>query len=363
MANDKTEKATPKRREEARGRGQVARSVEVNSAAVLLAAVAALAITGPAMLDRLEQTVTEGLGRAGDTSLVDRGGIGVVVEWALRETALALAPVLLAVVVAGVVANVAQVGFRITPKALAPSFKKMNPLAGLKRMVGKDMLVETVKSLLKVAAVGAATTWALVPRMGELGALVGLPPPALLAELGHAVLSMAERALLAFSFIAVADVLYQRIKHSRSLRMTKEETKQEVKQADLPPEVRAAIRRRQTALARRRMLADVPTATVVVVNPTHVAVALRYDGSAPAPLVVAKGADLLAAAIRRAAEEHGVPVVHNAPLARTLHREVELGQMIPEGLFAAVAEVLAFVLRAARRRALPIGSRPSPGGR
>jgi flagellar biosynthetic protein FlhB len=154
----------------------------------------------------------------------------------------------------------------------------------------------------------------------------------------------------AFILIGIIDFAWQRYQHEKSLKMTKEEIRQESRQSDLAPEVRGAIRRRRYAQARKRMMADVATADVVVTNPTHFAVALRYDGTRPAPEVVAKGVDLVAAAIRKAAEDASVPVLQNPPLARAIYREVEIGQMIPDEFFAAVAEVLAFVFRHAGRR-------------
>jgi flagellar biosynthetic protein FlhB len=162
---------------------------------------------------------------------------------------------------------------------------------------------------------------------------------------------MAIVAAVCFFLIAAADYAWQRRRHEKSLKMSKEEVKQEARQQDIAPEVRGAIKRKQFELARKRMLADVPTADVVVTNPTHYAVALRYDGTRAAPQVVAKGVDVVAAAIRRVAEEHGVPLLANPPLARALYREVDLGSEIPETFFAAVAEVLAFVYRRAGRRA------------
>ena len=156
---------------------------------------------------------------------------------------------------------------------------------------------------------------------------------------------IATRAVLALLVIAALDFAWQRYRHEKSLRMSKQEVKQEARQSDVAPEVRSQIRRRQLEAARRRMMADVPTADVVVTNPTHFAVALRYDGKKPAPEVVARGADLVAAAIREIAREHGVPVLSNPPLARALYHDVEIGQMIPDRFFAAVAEVLAFVYR------------------
>jgi flagellar biosynthetic protein FlhB len=180
--------------------------------------------------------------------------------------------------------------------------------------------------------------------------MTGLPPGALMMMLAGMIGRIALYVCLAFAVIAAADYAFQRRRHEKQLRMTRDEVKQEQRQSDVAPEVRGAIRRRQFQQARKRMIADVATADVVITNPTHFAVALRYDGSKPAPELIAKGVDLVAAAIREEAEKHGVTVLSNPPLARALHREVELGQMIPESFFQAVAEVLAFVYRTAGRR-------------
>lgn len=350
MSGERTEKATPRRRDEARAKGQVARSSDVNQTVVLAATVGALAITGPRMLERLEEIVRSGLIQSGDTRLATIEGIGGVAGWAMRETGLAIAPVLLAAAAAGVLANVAQVRFRITPKALQPSFKKLNPLSGVKRIFGKDGLVEGAKAVVKTSVVAAAAYFAIRPKLPELAALVGLPPRAIVAKLGHDVLGIAVRVIAALVIVAAADYAWQRRRHEQQLKMSKEDVKQDHRQTDVSPEIKGAIRRRQIEMARKRMLAEVPTADVVVVNPTHFAVALRYDGKRPAPEVVAKGVDHVALAIRRVAEEAGVSIVHEAPLARTLYRDVDLGHMIPEQLFGAVAEVLAFVYRTAGRR-------------
>ncbi|MDX6562293.1 MAG: flagellar biosynthesis protein FlhB, partial [Gaiellales bacterium] len=178
---------------------------------------------------------------------------------------------------------------------------------------------------------------------------VGMPPGRLLTTLAHTILALVLRVGAALVLVAAADYAWQRRKHEKSLKMTRDEVRREAKESDLGPEMKGQMRRRQSELARRRMLADVPTADVVIVNPTHYAVALRYDGTRPAPELVAKGVDNVALTIRRVAEEAGVTIVHEAPLARALYRDVELGAQIPEELFAAVAQVLAFVLRAAGR--------------
>jgi flagellar biosynthetic protein FlhB len=354
MAHDnRTEKATPKRRGEARRKGQVVRSVDVNTAAVLAATVGALAALGPHLLRGLEGVVAQGLTQSGDLSLASPAGLRTLTMWAIRSFAATAAPVLGAAAAAGVAANVMQVRLRFSPVPLQPSLGKLNPLSGLKRLGSKDSVVEALKAVVKTSAVGLAAFLALWPELPRLAGLVGLPPAALLGTIGPMVTGLAVRVVFVFALIAVADWYWQRHRQEQRLMMTKEEVKQEQRQAELSPEVKRSIRRRQMEQARRRMMAAVPTADAVVVNPTHFAVALRYDGKKPAPEVVAKGADLVAAAIRRVAEEHGVPVISNPPLARALYREVELGGQIPERFFMAVAEVLAFVFRTARRRGAP----------
>jgi flagellar biosynthetic protein FlhB len=347
---DKTEKPTRKRRDKARREGKAARSVEVSSTAVLLATLGTLALTAPRFLERTEAIMSSGLSRSGTTSLAGSGGTGSLVSWALRSFAGAVAPVLAAAVIAGVLASALQVGVKFTPKALKPSFTKLNPVAGLKRMFSPASLVELGKSIAKTIVIGFVAYQAIKPRMTTLASLVGLPPGALLSTLAGTLFGVALRIGGALAVIAVLDFVWQRYRHERSLRMSKSELRKEAKEMDVAPELRGMMRRRQSEMARKRMLADVPGADVVVVNPTHFAVALRYDGSRPAPEVVAKGADLVAQAIRRVAEEAGVTIVHEPPLARALYRDVEIGQTIPEEFFAAVAHVLAFVFRTARRR-------------
>jgi flagellar biosynthetic protein FlhB len=350
VSENRTEKATPKRLEEARKKGQIARSADLSSSAVLLVAFAALAVVAPTMLHQLAETLRHGLAQAGQTKLATRGGAGSLAGWALRSALTIAAPVGLAAAAAGIAANVVQNRPRITTAAVKPQWSRVNPRSGLKRLVGVQALFESGKAIVKTAVVSVAAFVAIWPRLPQLAALTGVPPGALIAVLARDVLTLALYVGAAFMLLAVIDYLWQRRRHDKSMRMTKEEVKQESRQTDLAPEVRSAIRRRQFAQARTRMIADVATADVVVTNPTHFAVALRYDGTKPAPEVVAKGADLVAKAIREAAEEARVPVLSNPPLARALHREVVLGQQIPEEFFQAVAEVLAFVYRAAGRR-------------
>ncbi len=349
-SSDRTEKPTPKRREEARKEGQVARSADLNAALILLSALGVLAVVGPSIFHRLEEVVATGLARAGSPDEAGPQALSGLAGWFGLAFVRTVAPIALTVALAALLANVAQVRLRLTPKAAAPSLRGLNPLKGVKRVFGPNGLFEGMKATVKTAIIAVFAFLAVGPSLPQLAALVGMPPAELLPRLGGTVLSIGLRVGAAFFVVALVDYLYQRWRHERSLRMSRDEIKREARQHDVSPEVRGAMRRRAREQARKRMLADVPTADVVVTNPTHFAVALRYDGSVPAPEVVAKGADLVAAAIRRIAEEHGVPVLRNPPLARTLHEQVEVGEMIPEELYAAVAEVLAFVYRTAGRR-------------
>jgi flagellar biosynthetic protein FlhB len=246
--------------------------------------------------------------------------------------------------------NIAQVSFRPSFAAIKPSFGKINPLTGAKNVFGPKIFFEGAKALSKVAAVGAVVAIALLPQLTHLGASIDTPPAALGSMISSSALGIAQRAALAYLLIGIVDLIWQKRKLNDSLKMSKQEVKEEGKQAQLPPEVKGALRRRQIQAARARMMAAIPQADVVVTNPTHFAVALSYDGSRPAPVVVAKGQDLVAKQIRRIAAENNVPIVPDPPLARALHKSVEIGQMIPAEMFAAVAQVLAFVYRMAGRR-------------
>ncbi|HEY7074457.1 MAG TPA: flagellar biosynthesis protein FlhB [Solirubrobacteraceae bacterium] len=353
MAGERTEKATPKKRGEARKKGQVARSVDLNGAVVLVAGLVALSAFGPAMLHRVAEATVAILDLVKTPQVVDQRGLGWLFASVGEHVALAVLPVVGICAVAAVVVNVLQVGFKPGLGSLKPDPKRLNPVSGFKHLFGVNSVVETVKSLFKVGLVGAIVALAVFPKLQELSALVGTPAGDLVPQLGHAVLGVAQRAAAAYLLIALADMIWQRHRFEKNLRMDKQEVKDEHKQTELPAEIRGAQRRRAMELARARMMDAVPTADVVVVNPTHFSVALRYDSSRPAPVVVAKGTDHLALRIREVAREHGVAVVPDPPLARTLHATVDLNQMIPEELFAAVAQLLAYVYRVAgARRAL-----------
>jgi flagellar biosynthetic protein FlhB len=354
VAGEKTEKPTPKRLAEARNKGNVAKSADLSGAVVMLAGLFTLLATGHSMVGHVREVMTTSLMQMQDPSVVSLGGIGQVLTGTGKEILLACAPVALACMLAGVAVNIAQVGKpKMTFEAIKPKPQKLNPIAGFKNIYGPNALVEGAKSLVKVAVVAAIVAMTLLPQLGSLGALVGIGPVELSGRLVGTIAALAKRAAIAYLFIGFADFAWQKHRHIKGLKMDKQEVKDEAKSQELPAEVKSAMRRRQLAAARARMMGAVPTADVVVTNPTHFAVALKYDGSKPAPEVVAKGQDLLALKIREIAADHRVPVVENKPLARSLHASVEVGQQVPEELYEAVAQILAYVYRvAASRRAV-----------
>lgn len=349
-ASDKTEKATPKKKEDARKKGQVAKSSDLNGAVVLLAALLVMSAVGPWVWVRLLDATRQILVLVASPSVVEREGVGEVLSSAFSTAGLAVAPIAVVCLVAGVLASVGQVGFKPSPEALKPDPKKLNPISGAKNIFGTHAIFETIKNTVKVGVVGAIAAWAVFPKLDELASVVGMPPAQLLATLCSEVLGIAQKAAFAYFFIAVADLLWQRHSHEKKLKMDKQEVKDEFKQMGVPAEVRNAQRRRQMQAAQARMMDAVPTADVVVMNPTHYAVALKYDAGALAPVCVAKGQDRLALRIRDIARENGVTVVEEPPLARSLHGAVEVGRMIPEELFEAVAQLLAYVYRVAGAR-------------
>ena len=348
---DRTEKATPKRRQEARQKGQVAKSADLTGAGVLIASLVALSVFAPHMGRQTEAAMRGALALISTPDVVNHEGISTLLLETGRSAMLAVAPVAAVCLFVGVALNVLQVGLKPSPKAMKPDPKKLNPLTGAKNIFGPNMFVEGGKSLAKVAVVGAIAAFAVVPSLPELAALVGIPAREIAGKISETIMDVAQRAAVAYLAIGFIDVFWQRRRHEKQLRMTKDEVKREQKEHAPPAEVRAAMKRRQMQAARARMMAAVPNADVVVTNPTHYSVALSYDGKRSAPVVVAKGQDLVALEIRRIAGEHGVPIVPDPPLARSLHATVELDHEIPEELYQAVAQLLAFVYRVAGRRA------------
>jgi flagellar biosynthetic protein FlhB len=348
VANDKTEKATPKKREDARKKGQVAKSADINGAAILLGGLIALSAAGPKAMEQMKLAMVQVLQLMAHPDVVDRRGVGTLFAMVGQHVGLAVLPIVGTCMVCGLVASAAQVGLKPTPDAIKPDFKKLNPASGLKNLFNpQHFAFESGKNVLKTAIVGAIAALALFPKLDEMAALVGTPPQELIPLVAGMVMTIAQRAAIAYLFIAAVDYFYQRYKHEKSLKMDKEEIKQEFKQQGLPAEIKSAQRRRAMELSRSRMMDAVPTADVIVTNPTHYSVALKYESGSAAPIVVAKGADNLAFKIREAAKDAGVMIVPDPPLARSLYASVDVGRQIPEEMFHAVAQLLAYVYRVA----------------
>jgi flagellar biosynthetic protein FlhB len=354
MANhDRTEKATPKHRGEARKKGQVAKSQDLNTAIVLTVGLIVVFATGSTVFNATGAFMTDTFARiAQPGQATSAAGLSGQLQSVISLLLGTVAPIAFACLAAGVVANVLTSGLHASAYPLKPNLSRLNPINGIKNHFGSRVPFELGKSLAKVSVVGAAAAMVLIPMITTLGASVGVSPGDLGTLITGSLRTLVERVLVAYLLIGVVDLVWQKRKMEKSLKMTKQQVREEAKQYSLPPEVRSAIRRRMIQASRARMMAAVPHADVVVTNPTHYAVALVYDGTKLAPEVVAKGQDLVAAQIRRIAEENGVPIVPDPPLARALHGSVEVGDLVPEELWGAVAGVLAFVYRvAARRRA------------
>ena len=343
MASDRTEKATPKRREEARKRGQVARSQEVNTTFALLAAFSLLAIVGGSTLAGMRELMTSGLAAAGAASDLTPTEVWRQAMDAGLRAARLVAPYLVVGALVGVVASAVQVRPRITPSVLKPRFSVLNPVSGVKKLVSPRSLVTLVKDLIKVTLIGVLAYVIVRGAMPQIMGLTGRGPGQILSVAGGLVLKLGFAVAGVYVAVAIADAIFERHQHEKGIRMTKDEVRREAREQDISPNVKGAIRQRAREMAMRRMMAALPEADVVVTNPTHFAVALRYARALPAPQVIAKGADLVAFRIMEVAREHGVAVVDNPPLARLLHSAVEVGDYVPAEAFAAAAEILAYV--------------------
>ncbi|MBI2712384.1 MAG: flagellar biosynthesis protein FlhB [Bdellovibrio sp.] len=349
---DLTEEASPFRVEEYRRKGMVAQSREVSSMVALFAAVVAGYLYAPSFAAQAKDFM-ESIFRMDFSSKFDLSS-GSVMRQVLIKSLLVMAslglPICIAGFIMGVIGSLAQVGAIFTLEPLQPDFQKINPLAGFKRLVSMKQLYETVRTLVKVVFFLAAAFFLIRSEVIRAPAHAGGDVGYLLSIYGGIAASITFKLLVILAVFAGFDFALQRFEHMKNLRLTKQEAKQEHKEREGDPQIRARIRSVQREMARRRMMEAVKKADVVVTNPTHIAVALSYDREKmAAPKVVAKGADLIAQKIKQIALEAGVPQVENVPLARTLFKSVKVGQAVPRALYQAVAEVLAFVYRLKKR--------------
>jgi len=341
--DDRTEPATPKRLQEARERGQIPRSRELSGALSLLSVVVALWYLGPAIWHGLAQEMTYTLQGLSSTDLQITDIQPVIGRTLLNHLSL-IAPVLGIALVVGVLANVLQVGVFFSTDPILPRWSRLNPASGLSRLFSTHSAAELAKALLKLAIVGAVAFFSLRTNVEAVFLLGEQGVAAYFAGLSRMGADLIGKSALALLVLGGLDYFYQRWQHQHDLMMSKTEVKDEARQQDIDPKIKARIRSMQRDLSRRQMMAAVPKATVVITNPTHLAIALSYDrGATPAPQVVARGAGYLAERIKTLAREAGVPVVEDKPLARSLYRHVKVGEFIPATLYQAVAQILAYV--------------------
>jgi len=348
-AASRTEEPTPRKLQRAREQGDVVKTPDLASLASLAAAAAVIATAGGWLARNLAAALVPFLARADTIRMEGDGPVDVA-----RQAMIAGAPVLIAVMaaaaLAGAAGNLVQTGFLFSPSRLRPQLSKLSPLAGLRRMFGLDSLAHFVKSLLKVTATGVIGWWVLAPHWSELAGLAALDPTAMLPFAADVLRRLVFATVGFLLLVAGADWLFQRQRFMARMRMSKAEVKDDFRQSEGDPHVKGRQKQIRLERARRRMMQAVPTATVVIANPTHYAVALRYEqGETAAPVCVAKGLDSLALKIRAVAEEAKVPVIEDPPLARALYAAVEVDEMIPQAHYQAVAKIIGFILSGARR--------------
>lgn len=357
---EKTEAATPRRLEKAREEGQVARSRELSTFLLLMAGVGGLWVLGGMLYDQLGTVMEQAFQFDRALAFDPLRMLAHVLDLG-RRSLITLMPLMILLLLTALAAPMLLGGWLFSSKALLPQFSRLNPLQGLQRLLSTHALAELAKALAKALLIGTVAVKFISGHVGEMMALMGQPLQQALANLVQ--LAAKASALIVFTLVLVIgiDVPYQLWSHARKLRMSKEDLRQEHKESEGDPHVKGRIRSQQQAVARRRMMSKVPTADVIITNPTHYAVALAYEeGSMGAPRVVAKGTELVAQRIRELGQEHRVPLLEAPPLARALYFHVDLDQEIPGELYTAVAEVMAWAYRLKRVRVEGGETPPTP---
>ena len=345
---EKTEQPTERKLEQAREKGQLARSRELSTFSVLLAGGAVLWFMGASLTQNLIKLVHEGLSFKQDMAFTPDLMMPRLASFSI-DVLITFAPVFLAMFVAAAFSPLLLNGWSFSTQALQPQFSRINVFSGIGRMFSVNSLIELAKAIAKSVLVGGVATWVVWANKDAVMALSGQSLSAAIPQMGHLIGASFLAVVGAMFLIVLVDVPFQIWDHNKKLMMTKEEVRKESKETDGNPEVKGRIRSMQREAARRRMMSAIPTADVVVTNPTHYAVALKYsENGSLAPVVVAKGSDLIAKRIREIAKENHVPILEAPPLARALHYHTELGDAIPEALYTAVAEVLAYVYQLKR---------------
>lgn len=346
---EKSEQATDARREEFRKKGNVAHTKELGSAVLLLAAAGGVYALSRFFFQNLFEVFQYSFGNH-MVVLVREGNFTEAMQFCAIKGLILIAPVMGIAALLGAASSIMQVGFLQVEDAVSPNFEKLDPVAGFKRIFSLRAVVEALKSILKMGAIGFVLYLLLKGEVSQVPYMLTFSIGQIFSYLGTVVVKLLGGVGGVMLVIAGADYFYQRWDLEKKMMMTKQEVKEEHKQREGDPMIKSRIRRIQREMASKRMMAEIPKADVVITNPTHIAVVLKYSENLPAPQIVAMGADHVAEKIKEIAREHNIPIVENKPLARTIFKTLKIGQVIPRELFVAVAEVLSFVYRLRRKK-------------
>jgi flagellar biosynthetic protein FlhB len=349
-AAERTEQPTPRKLRKAKDKGQVAQSQEVSSVATLIILIATIAILGPSLFNWFEKQME--LGFSCDNSVFsDSQNFVKFFNSRILESIILISPILAALMVGTVLAGIAVSGANFSPKALELKFSQLNPIEGFSKLITMQSFVKLLVSILKLVFVSLIVLFYIKNKLETIASLRWASSSQILSTTASIILSLLIRVAIALLIISLADALFQKWKYMEDLKMTRQEVKDDHKETEGSPEVKRRVRSIQFQMALKRMLQEVPKATVVLVNPTHYAVAIRYDAkSMDAPVLVAKGADHMAEKIREIARAYGVPIISRPELTRTIYATVEPGKQIPEDLYVAVAQILAMIYRLRKKK-------------
>ncbi|NLL29527.1 MAG: fused FliR family export protein/FlhB family type III secretion system protein [Clostridiales bacterium] len=349
-SDEKTEEATPKRKSDARKKGQIARSKDVGLAITFIATILVIVILSDTVVGSFKKNIIYFLSEAGSIELT-KGTVKGLTSLVLSKMATTLLPIVLPIMLAGVAASLMQSGFLIVKDAIKPSLGKLNPISGFKNMFSKRSAIELIKNLISISIIVYLAYSYVKDNFYKILNIGNLYLPTMGVEVKSLLLGIFYRIAIFVVAVAAIDYLVQVLLHKKEMRMTKEEIKEEYKQMEGDPQIKSKIKQKQREMSRRRMIDSVGDATVVITNPTHLAVAIKYEeGNMEAPQVVAKGADLLAMKIKEKARESDVPIIENKPLARMIYEQVEIDKYIPQDMYQAVAEILAMVYKLDKKK-------------
>ncbi len=348
--NEKTEDATPQKRADFRKRGQVAQSKELGTAMILVFSIIAIWFLGQFFLNQLVDLFNVVMGNHIAMSVRD-GGVNASIMYSVKKTFLLIFPLGVFLWFVSISSSIMQIGFLHNEEALKFNLKKLDPVSGFKRIFSLKSLFEGAKTMLKVLAVSLIVYLLIRVEIDMIPKLMTLSISQLMSYIASVTFKLVGGVGLFMFIVAAIDYAYQRWDLEQKMKMSVQEVKEEHKTREGDPLIRARIRKAQREMAQKRMMADVPTADVIVTNPTHIAVALKYSKDMIAPTIVAKGADFIAGKIKEIAKENNIPIIENKPLARAMYKTLEIGQMIPKELYSAVAEILSYVFKLKRKGA------------